>query len=472
MRKTKIVATLGPSSCTEETVKKLVLAGMSTARFNFSHGDHMEQKQRLDVLKKVRKELWIPVSAMMDTKGPEVRLGKFRGGKAALRQGQAFTLTTDEILGDDKQASISYKDLPRDVKPGCTILLDDGLIELKVHSQTRTTIETEIINGGMISDRKGVNLPGTFLSMPYLSEKDRSDIAFAVEQGFDFIAASFVRCADDVLKIRALLSVLGGEQIKIIAKIENLDGVQNCDEIIRVSDGIMVARGDMGVEIPLEDVPVIQKKLIKQGYRAGKQVITATQMLESMIHNPRPTRAEATDVANAIYDGTSAIMLSGETAAGSYPIEAVETMARIAERAENDIDYKKRFFADTSRETGDITGAIAHATCTTAYDVGAAAIIAVSKSGETLKTISKFRPSVPIVGCAMDDSVLRQMNLSWGVTPVKLPEQKSTDALFEKAVKVAKKAGLIKTGQIAVLVAGIPLGVSGTTNMIKVHVVD
>ncbi|MBQ9942096.1 MAG: pyruvate kinase, partial [Christensenellaceae bacterium] len=471
MRKTKIIATLGPASNTEEIIRELILAGVNVLRFNFSHGDYEEHLSRLRIVEKLREEMNMPIATLLDTKGPEVRLGKFEGGRAILQAGETFTLTAEDVIGTSARASVSYNKLPEDVKPGNCILLDDGLIELEVLSVQGSEILTRVKNGGVISDRKGVNIPGVFLSMPYLNKKDEEDIVFGIQHGFDIIAASFVRCADDVLQIRKILDKHGNDTIRIIAKIENADGVNNSEEIIRVSDGIMVARGDMGVEIPLEEVPVLQKKLIRKGYLAGKQVITATQMLDSMMTHPRPTRAESTDVANAIYDGTSAIMLSGETAAGKYPVEAVTTMARIARRAERDIDYKKRFFTNAARETDDVTGAISHATCTTAYDLNAAAIITITKSGQTARMVSRYRPDMPIIGCAMDDKVLRQMNLSWGVSPVKLEEQTSTDALFTHAVEEVSKAGLVKNGDVVVITAGIPLGMSGTTNMIKVHIV-
>ena len=471
MRKTKIVATLGPSANTEEVIRELILAGMDVARFNFSHGDHEEHLSRLNILKKVRDELHKPIAALLDTKGPEIRLGHFSGGSAQRVEGQFFTLTGEEIMGDENRVSITYAGLVKDVKSGSRILLDDGLIELEVVSIEGSEILTKVKNGGKIGDRKGVNVPDVFLSLPYLNTKDEEDILFGIEQGFDLIAASFVRCADDVLQIRRLLDTHNCPEVRIIAKIENAEGVKNSKEILRVCDGLMIARGDMGVEIPLEEVPVLQKKLIKQAYFAGKQVITATQMLESMINNPRPTRAESTDVANAIYDGTSAIMLSGETANGKYPVEAVRTMARIARRTEKDIDYKKRFFALHNREIGDVTGAISHATCTTAYDLDASAILTITKSGQTAKNASKYRPLMPIIGCAMDDTVLRQLNLSWGVTPVKLKNQTNTDALFAHAVEEVAKAGLIRCGDLVVITAGIPLGISGTTNMLKVHIV-
>lgn len=471
MRKTKIVCTLGPSTSTEEKMKSLILAGMNVARFNFSHGDHAQHRENLRMLRSVSAELEIPVASLLDTKGPEIRLGQFENGGADLEAGDPFNLTTESVIGTKDCASISYEGLPGDVSRGSTILLDDGLIELKVTDITGTLISCVVVNGGHISDRKGVNVPQVDLSMPYISQRDREDILFGIEQGFDFIAASFCRSAEDILEIRKILDSRKCDSIRLIAKIENAQGVSNIDEILKVSDGVMIARGDMGVEIPLEEVPVLQKMLIKKAYNAGKQVITATQMLESMMKNPRPTRAEATDVANAIYDGTSAIMLSGETAAGAYPIEAVKTMAKIAERAELDIDYKKRFFSRNFDSKSDVTNAISHATCTTAHDLGASAIITVTKSGQTARMISKYRPEVPIIGCTTIPQVCRQMNMSWGVTPLMVEEKNNTDELFNHAVEVAQQAGLVKSGDIVVVTAGVPLGISGTTNLLKVHVV-
>jgi len=480
-RKTKIVCTLGPSTDKEGVLKRLIEEGMNVARFNFSHGDHEEQLGRLQMLQKLRKELKRPVAALLDTKGPEIRLRDFTDGKVELKDGQTFTLTTDEIMGDAKRVSITYKNLPEDVKPGDRILIDDGLIgmevkEIKVTSGAKADkdgnkpkdIICQVLNGGVISNRKGVNVPNVELSMPYISEKDYGDIVFAVEH--DFIAASFVRTADDVLAIRKILAEKGGEDINIIAKIENMQGVQNIDDIIRVSDGIMVARGDMGVEIPLEDVPVIQKDIISKVYSAGKQVITATQMLDSMIKNPRPTRAETTDVANAIYDGTSAIMLSGETAAGMYPIEALKTMVRIAVRTEQDINYLQRFKMRKTMSNPDVTNAISHATCTMAGDLNAAAIITVTKSGRTARMVSKYRPNCPIIGGCLTEKIYRQLALSWGVIPLMIEEKTQAEELFDYAVDAAEAAGIISKGDVVVLTAGVPLGVSGTTNLIKVQV--
>lgn len=404
MRKTKIICTLGPASESEEVLRKLMLEGMDVARFNFSHGTHEEQLEKLNRLSALREELNLPVAALLDTKGPEIRLGKFENGKVELNKGDKFTLTTREVVGNKDIVSISYKGLTKDVKAGNRILLDDGLIELYINEVSDTDIFCTIENSGVISNQKGVNVPDVNLSMPFISQKDYEDICFGIEHDFDFIAASFTRTAEDILEIRKILEEKNSGHINIIAKIENMQGVQNINEIVRVADGIMVARGDMGVEIPMEEVPVLQKKIIRKVYQAGKQVITATQMLDSMMKNPRPTRAEATDVANAIYDGTSAIMLSGETAAGAYPVEALQTMVKIAERTEIDINYRRRFNEMGSGAINDVTNAISHATCTTGMDLNAAAIITVSKSGRTARMISKFRPTCPIIACTMSDT--------------------------------------------------------------------
>ena len=478
-RKTKIICTLGPAVDNEDTMRALIQEGMNVARFNFSHGPHDEQMGRLKMLRKLRAELGKPVAALLDTKGPEIRLGEFENGKVSLTSGQIFTLTTDDILGPDDRVSVTYKNLAADVKPGNHILIDDGLVGLEVleiNPVEKPTVKDakdivcRVLNDGVISNKKGVNVPNVNLTMPYISEKDYSDICFAVENDYDFIAASFVRTASDVLEIRKILAEKGGEDIRIISKIENMQGVENIDEIIRVSDGIMVARGDMGVEIPLEDVPVMQKMIIKKVCEAGKIVITATQMLDSMMKHPRPTRAEATDVANAIYDGTSAIMLSGETAAGQYPVEAVKTMVRIATRTERDINYDQRFRQRKVMANPDVTSAISHATCTMAGDLSAAAIITVTKSGGTARMISKYRPSCRIIGECLTEKVCRQLNLEWGVEPVLIGEEKSAELLFDKAVDVAEEKGFVSKGDIVVLTGGVPLGVSGTTNLIKVQV--
>ncbi len=471
MRKTKIICTLGPATDDINVLRQLMLEGMNVARLNFSHQTAAEQKVRADAVKKAREELGLPIALLLDTKGPEIRIKDFNQPKISLKAGNKFTLTSRELVGDDTIASITFPNLPQEVSAGAKILIDDGLIELKVESCTKTDIHCSIINGGTISARKGINVPGIKLSLPFISAKDKEDIVFAVQEDFDFIAASFTRCAQDILDLRAVLEAHNCHKIRIIAKIENSDGVENIDEIIRVSDGIMVARGDLGVEISLEEIPIIQKELIKKGYNAGKQVITATQMLDSMIKNPRPTRAEATDVANAIYDGTSAIMLSGETAAGDYPIHALRTMALIAERTERDIDYKARFARRDFTKQPNVTSAISHATCTTAHDLGAVAILTVSKSGRTARMISKYRPECPIISGTTDPTVQRQMNLSWGVIPIMVDEKDNTDALFDHVVDESRKHGLVKNGDLVVITAGVPLGVSGTTNLLKVQLV-
>ncbi|MBQ9123650.1 MAG: pyruvate kinase [Lachnospiraceae bacterium] len=471
MRKTKIICTIGPASEQEDKLKELMLAGMNVARFNFSHGTHKEQLVKYNRVLKVRKELGLPVATLLDTKGPEIRLKDFEGGKVELKAGQTFVLTTDEVMGTSEKASITYKNLKNDIKEGMTILIDDGLIEMVVEKIDGADIACRVVNGGYVSNHKGVNVPGAILSMPYISQVDREDIIFGAEHGFDFLAASFARTKDDILQVRQIIEERGSK-MKIIAKIENMQGISNLEEILEVSDGIMVARGDMGVEVPMEEVPILQKKMIKMAVAKGKHVITATQMLESMIKNPRPTRAEVTDIANAIYDGTTAIMLSGESAAGLYPIEAVRTMAKIAERAEKDIDYRSRMQKRQS-ESGqalDITTAISYATCTVAMDLKAAAIITVTMSGFTANMISRYKPECRIIGCTMDEKVFRQENLLWGVTPLMIKMEHTTDALFEEAVFKSKQAGLIKSGDTVVITAGVPLGVQGKTDMI--HVVE
>lgn len=472
MRKTKIVCTLGPATDDENVLRQLMLAGMNVARVNFSHGTHEEQKRRMDMVKKLREELGLPIAILLDTKGPEIRTRDFEGGKVEVKEGDFFTLTTRELLGDSTISSITYKDLYKDVQVGTHILIDDGLIELQVTSISDEDILCTVLTGGFISNHKGINVPDVHLNMEYLSDVDRSDILFGIEQDVDFIAASFVRSARDVLEIRELLNTNGGENINIISKIENSEGVNHIDDIIYVSDGIMVARGDMGVEIPCEEVPVIQKMIIHKVYNAGKQVITATQMLDSMIKNPRPTRAETTDVANAIYDGTSAVMLSGETAAGKYPLEAVKVMAKIAERTESAIDYKRNFFRYERAGNQNVTDAVCHAACTTAIDLNAAAVIIVTKSGVSARNISKYRPSCNIIAGTTSDKAYRQLNMSWGVTPVCLSEKNEIFELFDHAVEEGKEQGLLKSGDTVVIGAGVPLGISGNTNMLKVQVVE
>ncbi|MCR4834468.1 MAG: pyruvate kinase [Butyrivibrio sp.] len=468
MRRTKIICTIGPASESEENLREIMKAGMNIARFNFSHGSHAEHKRKFERIRKLREELQLPIATMLDTKGPEIRLKDFKNGKEMLEAGQKFTLTTREVEGTKDIVSVTYTDLPKDCREGMRILLDDGLIELHVDKVNDTDIECTVENGGKISDKKGVNVPGAVLTMPYLSEQDTSDIIFGCEMGFDFIAASFVRTRQDVLDIRNILKE-HNSPMKIISKIESIQGIANLEEILDESDGIMVARGDLGVELPFEEVPVQQKKMIKLAEAQGKYVITATQMLDSMIHNPRPTRAEATDVANAIYDGTTAIMLSGETAAGDYPIEAVKTMAKIAERTEKDIDYVGRLKKRDSNHVNDVTTAISHATCTVAAEVEADAIISVTMSGFTARMVSKYKPSCPVIACAVNPTVCRQTNLLWGVIPLHIRQEDTADELFREAVSSAITAGYIKKGDKVVITAGVPLGISGRTNMIRVE---
>ena len=470
MRKTKIICTLGPSTDKDGVLRELVANGMNVARFNFSHGSHEEHKGRLDNLKAIRAELGKPVAALLDTKGPEIRLKEFKNGVEMLEAGQTFTLTTREVEGTKEICSITYKDLPQDVHEGGTIMLDDGLIKLRITNVTDTDITCEVLNSGKIKNKKGVNVPGVHLSMPYLSQRDRDDIIFGVQQGFDFIAASFVRTAQDVYDIRNLLNEYDSN-IRIIAKIENREGVNNIDSILSAADAVMVARGDLGVEIDFTELPGIQKSVIDRSFSFGKPIVTATQMLDSMMVNPRPTRAEISDVANAIYDGTSAIMLSGETAAGAYPVEALKTMSAIAERTENEVHYRDNRLVDASNGQISVSDATAHAACLTAKDVNASAIVTVSESGNTARLLSKYRPAQPIIACVMNEQVQRQLAISWGITPLMMALAHSTDELIEMSTNLAKENGYLHDGELAVVTAGVPVGVSGTTNMIKIHMI-
>ena len=467
MRKTKIICTLGPSTDKGDVLRDLIANGMNEARFNFSHGSYEEHGGRLAKLKALREELGKPVAALLDTKGPEIRLKEFKNGVEMLEAGQTFTLTTREVEGTKEICSVTYKDLPQDVQPGGTIMLDDGLIMLHIEQVTDTDIICTVLNSGKIKTKKGVNVPGVHLSMPYLSQKDREDIIFGVQNGFDFIAASFVRTAQDVYDIRNLLNEYDSN-IRIIAKIENREGVNNIDSILSAADAVMVARGDLGVEIDFTELPGIQKDIIDRSFSFGKPIVTATQMLDSMMVNPRPTRAEISDVANAIYDGTSAIMLSGETAAGDYPVEALKTMSAIAERTENEEHYRPQRHAEIQISVSDAT---AHAACLTAKDVNAAAIVTVSESGNTARLLSKYRPKQPIIACVMDEQVQRQLSLSWGITSLLMGPAHSTDELIEMSTALAEKNGYLHNGELAVVTAGVPVGVSGTTNMIKIHMV-
>ena len=470
MRKTKIICTLGPSTDKDGVLRELVANGMNVARFNFSHGSYEEHKGRLDSLKAIRAELGKPVAALLDTKGPEIRLKEFKNGVEMLEAGQTFTLTTREVEGTKEICSITYKDLPQDVHEGGTIMLDDGLIKLRITNVTDTDITCEVLNSGKIKNKKGVNVPGVHLSMPYLSQRDRDDIIFGVQQGFDFIAASFVRTAQDVYDIRNLLNEYDSN-IRIIAKIENREGVNNIDSILAAADAVMVARGDLGVEIDFTELPGIQKSVIDRSFSFGKPIVTATQMLDSMMVNPRPTRAEISDVANAIYDGTSAIMLSGETAAGAYPVEALKTMSAIAERTENEVHYRDNRLVDASNGQISVSDATAHAACLTAKDVNASAIVTVSESGNTARLLSKYRPAQPIIACVMNEQVQRQLAISWGITPLMMALAHSTDELIEMSTSLAKENGYLHDGELAVVTAGVPVGVSGTTNMIKIHMI-
>lgn len=470
MLKTKIICTLGPAVDDKAVLRKLIACGIDVARMNFSHGTHAEQLARLRVFRGLCEEAGVRIPLLLDTKGPEIRLGKFPA-PVELSEGQQYTLTTRECEGSAERAFVNYKELPEDVHSGSRILLDDGLIELEVQDSTAEEIHCKVLNGGQLSSRKSVNVPGIRLRLPALTDQDKSDILFAVKNGYDFIAVSFVRKREDILEISRFLSEHDGRHIQLIAKIESQEGVENLDEIIKVSDGVMVARGDLGVEIPMEDIPLVQKDMIRRCGRAGKPVITATQMLDSMIRNPRPTRAEATDVANAVLDGTSAIMLSGETASGKYPVEALQTMQRIAQATENSIRYWKRFVKQDRPDTTTVTKAISHATCTTAMDLNAAAIVAVTTSGGTARRVSAFRPACPIVAATTNEQVFRQLKLTWGVLPLLVDVVEDTDALFSVAVEAALRAGVAQSGDILVITAGIPLNMSGTTNMLKVQMV-
>ncbi|MFZ5990015.1 MAG: pyruvate kinase [Bacillota bacterium] len=471
MRKTKIICTLGPAVDSEDTLKRLMLKGMDVARLNFSHGDHEEHRLRVERFKKVRESLGLPIPLLLDTKGPEIRLGKFETGEVHLKDGDQFVLLNNDVIGDNTKASLSYKELYKDVRKGSRILINDGLVELEVVKVQEKDIYCEVINGGMIGNHKGINVPGIEVHLPSLTDKDIEDIKFAVDNEFDFIAASFIRKASDVIEIKKVLEKYKGQEINVIAKIENREAIENADEIIKVSDGIMVARGDMGVEIPVEEVPIVQKMLIEKCYRSGRPVITATQMLDSMIRNPRPTRAETSDIANAIYDGTSVIMLSGETAVGKYPVETLEMMSKIATKAEASIDYWTRFSKTQYEMIPSVTNAISHATCTTAQDLKACAIITVTHSGRTARMISRFRPQCPIIATTISPRVQRQLSLSWGVIPYLVPEVSSTDEMFDIGVEKALESKMVKNGDLVVITAGVPVGVSGTTNILKVHLV-
>jgi len=471
MRKTKIICTLGPAADSDEIVRKLMLEGMNVARFNFSHGSHEEHKMRMDRVKRIREELKIPVALLLDTKGPEIRTGSFKGGKTVLNEGETVIIRGEDILGSDKEFSVTYKELPQDVRTGTKILIDDGLIELIVIEVKGSDIYCRIENGGNISDKKSINVPGVELHLPALTQKDEDDIVFGIENEIDFIAASFVRKPRDIQEIRHILERHNAQGINIIAKIENGEGVSNFDDILKVTDGIMVARGDLGVEIPAAEVPIVQKRFIRQCHFVGKVCITATQMLDSMIRNPRPTRAEVSDVANAIFDGTSAVMLSGETASGKYPVEALQMMVEIARQTEGSIDYWKDLQNTHYTMLSSVANAISHATCTTAMDLDAKAIITITHAGRTARLVSRFRPACPIVATTVFPRIQRQLNLCWGVSPILVDEIQTTDQMFDVGSQAAKACGFLSDGDIIVMTGGTPVGMSGTTNTIKVQAI-
>lgn len=471
MRRTKIVCTLGPATNDVEIMKQLIRNGLDAARINFSHGTYETHSDTIAKLKQAREELGAPIPLILDTKGPEIRVKNFTEEKVYLEQGASFTLTTRDVDGDKNIAAVTYDKLPRDLQKGSRVLIDDGLIELRVEGTTDTDVLCTVINGGVVKSHKGVNLPGIDVNLPSLTEKDVEDLKFGVANGFDIVAASFIRSAADVVKIRQVLEENGGGHIHIISKIENQQGVDNIDEILEVSDGIMVARGDLGVEIPPEEVPLVQKKLIYKANRIGKPVITATQMLESMVNSPRPTRAEANDVANAIFDGSDAIMLSGETAAGSYPLEAVATMARIAMRAESSIDYATKIVSDTEPARINITNAISMAACAAAAELDTAAITTITRSGFTARMIAKHRPVCPLIASTPDEGVWRRMNLIWGCMPMLYTGELPKGGVFEASLKIAMRSGLLKNGDTVVSALGMPLGVSGSTNTMRVDIV-
>ncbi len=472
MRKTKIVCTIGPASRNENTIRKMIGAGMNVARLNFSHGTHEYHKETIDLLKAVRKDMGVPLAIMLDTKGPEIRLKNFRNHTAELKDGQPFTLTVKDVEGDETRASVTYAGLPRCLKKGNMILINDGKISLRVESADEEEILCTVLHGGPVSDHKGVNVPDVHVDMPHMSEQDKKDLYFGVQEGVDYVAASFIRCAKDVTDIRKFLNYHGGHDIRIISKIENREGIDNFDEILAKSDGIMVARGDMGVEVEYNRLPGIQKRLISRCYLAGKMVITATQMLDSMMSNPMPTRAEITDVANAVFDGTSAVMLSGESAAGQFPVESVATMANIAAQAEKDAAeiYGQRIH-NYDIPDKDITNAVCDAACRAANDVRARVIISVTKSGGTARNLSKFRPSQPIIAATPEEKTFNQLSLSWGVYPVKSLYQQDYDHLLTHAVDCARQIDMIDPGDTVIIIAGIPLGQTGSTNVIKVETV-
>lgn len=473
MKKTKIVCTLGPTSRQEDVLRQMICKGMNVARLNFSHGTHEYHQETIDMVKRIREEVGVPLAIMLDTKGPEIRTGDFEQEIVELKEGAQFTLTTRDVLGTEEIVSITYHELPQDLEPGNTVLIDDGSIELRVRECTDTDIICDVMNGGMVSNHKGINVPCVHLNMPYMSQVDKDDVRFGVEQDVDFIAASFVRCEEDIKELRNFVDYYGGKNIKLISKIENVEGIENFDAILSHSDGIMVARGDMGVEVEYERLPGLQKRFITACYKAGKMVITATQMLESMIEHPHPTRAEITDVANAVFDGTSAVMLSGETAMGKYPVLTVEVMAKIARQAERDyFEIEQKNSVRYVMDQNDITNAVCDAACTTARDIGAKAIIAVTKYGQTARRMSKFRPLEPIVAATPELKTFHQLALSWGVYPVLARYQQTQEELIDHAIACAKQIDVVETGDTVVIAAGIPLDTTGGTNLLRVETVS
>ncbi len=473
MKKTKIVCTLGPTSRQEDVLRQMIDKGMNVARLNFSHGTHEYHQETIDMVKRIREDVGVPLAIMLDTKGPEIRTGDFEQEIVELKEGAQFTLTTRDVVGTEEIVSITYHELPQDLEPGNTVLIDDGSIELRVRECTDTDIICDVMNGGMVSNHKGINVPCVHLNMPYMSQVDKDDVRFGVEQDVDFIAASFVRCEEDIKELRNFVDYYGGKNIKLISKIENVEGIENFDAILSHSDGIMVARGDMGVEVEYERLPGLQKRFITACYKAGKMVITATQMLESMIEHPHPTRAEITDVANAVFDGTSAVMLSGETAMGKYPVLTVEVMAKIARQAERDyFEIEQKNSVRYVMDQNDITNAVCDAACTTARDIGAKAIIAVTKYGQTARRMSKFRPLEPIVAATPELKTFHQLALSWGVYPVLARYQQTQEELIDHAIACAKQIDVVETGDTVVIAAGIPLDTTGGTNLLRVETVS
>ena len=472
MKKTKIICTVGPASDNSETIKRLIDAGMDASRHNFSHGDHAEHKIRMDLVKELRVKLNKHIAIILDTKGPEIRTGNFSAGKVELHEGGKFTVVCgEEVIGDETICSVTYEKLYEDVKPNDIILIDDGLVGLRVKEVVGKRINCEVANSGMIGDHKGVNVPGVSINLPALTTRDIEDLKFGCAQGVDFVAASFIRKASDVLHIRRVLNENGGEKIQIISKVENREGVNNIDDIVKFSDAVMVARGDLGVEIPTEEVPIVQKMIIHKCNAAGKAVITATQMLDSMMRNPRPTRAESSDVANAIFDGTDAIMLSGETANGKYPVEAVSIMSKIAQTAENALNYEEKLKKKRKCHIPNVPNAISLATCSTAMELKASAIITATQSGNTAKKVSTYRPECPVIAVTPYERVARSLALNWGVIAICADKTESTDELIENSVAIALKSGYVQKGDLVVIAAGIPANFVGSTNMMKVHIV-